>query len=148
MTPCARMALTGGEDGTRTLNAIVPQNGPNSRRIAVALCAIAACLALPMVLAPAIPAQSVIDQYQPRPDRAAGSGGGNGGDSGGLVRAAHVPGGDIGPAANTAVAGGRGGDLPVTGYPLTPLIIALLILLAVGVAIRTAVEVRARRARG
>ena len=47
-----------------------------------------------------------------------------------------------GGAAGTT--GGNGGELPFTGYPLTPLLLLLLLLLAAGLAIRAYLAVRGR----
>lgn len=51
------------------------------------------------------------------------------------------PGGDGGPSAD---AGAGSGELPFTGYPLSPLLLLLLVLLTVGLAIRAYLEVRQR----
>jgi hypothetical protein len=122
---------------------LADQNGRNCRRIAAICCALAAIAGAPLVLAPAASAQSVIDQYRPVP----GGGGGEGGvltpGGGGSLAAAEIPGGPLGPAATTAAPGGSE-ELPFTGYPLTSLLIALLILLLVGIALRIAFEVRER----
>src|SRR5687767_8303386 len=52
------------------------------------------------------------------------------------------PGPDGGPTADAGVTG----ELPFTGYPLTPLILLLLALLLAGLAIRTYLAVRDRLA--
>jgi hypothetical protein len=54
------------------------------------------------------------------------------------------PTGDEG-AGPTADRGVAKGELPFTGYPLTPLILLLLLLLLLGMAIRAYVEIRDRR---
>lgn len=45
------------------------------------------------------------------------------------------------PGANA----GLGGELPFTGYPLSPLLLACLALLAAGVALRTGMAIQERR---
>lgn len=58
-------------------------------------------------------------------------------------------GGHHNPAGPTADQGVAQGELPFTGYPLTPLILLLLLLLLLGLALRAYVEARDRiRARG
>jgi hypothetical protein len=53
------------------------------------------------------------------------------------------------PEGPTADQGVGKGELPFTGYPLTPLILLLLLLLLIGLAIRAYLEMRDRlRARG
>ncbi len=55
--------------------------------------------------------------------------------------------GDIDDETGAALpgSGGDGGSLPFTGYPLTPLLLLLLILLATGLAIRAWIAYRDRR---
>lgn len=48
------------------------------------------------------------------------------------------------PNGGAGPGGGEGGELPFTGYPVTPLILLLLLLLATGAALRTYVAVRDR----
>ncbi|GEM_PF-3077918 len=60
--------------------------------------------------------------------------GGQGNQGGGALPS----GGAAGPV------GGQGGELPFTGYPLTPLILLLLILLAAGLGLRAYVALRDR----
>ena len=57
---------------------------------------------------------------------------------------------DVGPAGGPlggdSLGGGGGGELPFTGYPLSPLLILLLMLLAAGLILRGYVAVRDRLA--
>jgi hypothetical protein len=58
---------------------------------------------------------------------------------------------DAGPSANAPGGGGDGdgdGNLPFTGYPLTALILLLLVLLLAGLALRAYLAVRDRLAHG
>ncbi len=87
-------------------------------------------------------AQGALDQYSPVTRPAPGQGGGSPGGS--AVGSESVPGAALGPAASDASPAGGAAELPFTGYPLTPLIIALLILLATGVMLRVGVEVHSR----
>ena len=91
--------------------------------------AIVALIAGGIVVAPtAASAQGgAVDQYG-----GTGPAGGSGGDEPGDVIGA----GAGGESAGTAESGG--GDLPFTGYPLTPLAVTFLLLLAAGVVIRVA----------
>lgn len=100
-------------------------------------------------------AQAICDQYpnlpecQPGPNPPPGPGPGPGpGPTPGPGD--FPPGGDGGPSAGPdgAAAKDADGRLPFTGYPLTPLILLLLALLAGGLALRGVVAVRERLARG
>ena len=113
---------------------------PNCRRIAIAGSTLAILVATALLLAPASYSQSAINQYSPV-QKAPGGGPGDSPAPGGEI----VPGAEIGPAASKAsIAPEPGIELPFTNYPLTPLIIALLILLAVGALLRIGLELHER----
>ena len=106
-------------------------------RLAVA--ASATVLAI-LVLAPAANAQSSTDQYSPTLDQAGviasgnvGAEGGTGGESG--------AGGEVAAEAGT----GKGGKLPFTGYPLTPLVMLAGLLLGAGLIARVGLPALDRR---
>lgn len=97
-------------------------------------------LALALLAAPAN-AQGICDQYPNSPGCGQGPGGGGGnndpdndgdGDE------------DLVPSANL---GDGDGNLPFTGYPVTPLVLLLVALLVTGVVARGYVAVRERQAR-
>src|SRR4051794_30173829 len=99
------------------------------------VCLVIGILALP---AAALAQSSAADQYSPNIGTAGSTAtggpnaknkGGSNGDNGGLAGAQ-----DTGGVAGDAASGG--GTLPFTGYPLTPLIIVIAILLAAGLAAR------------
>ena len=133
----------------------------------LALAAIAAALALSALVADSASAQqpAICDQYPQLPQcDDQGGGGGGGGDGGGGVAGESdsssdddqgstgdettgtspgvFPGSGGGPTAGAG--GGTGGELPFTGYPLTPLLLILLLLLAAGLVIRAYVAARER----
>jgi hypothetical protein len=64
-----------------------------------------------------------------------GPGGGNGGDN---------PNGTGPASAGNTGNSHHGGQLPFTGYPLTPLVLLLLLLLLAGIVVRATVAVRDR----
>lgn len=116
----------------------------NIKRIGAAL--VATCVVLGLILAvsaPSASAQAVNCQYNP------GQCNGNGnepGDGNG-----NNPGNDNGSGNNSganpatgSVSGANNGTLPFTGYPLSPLVMVLLILLLAGLALRAYVAVRDR----
>jgi hypothetical protein len=93
-----------------------------------------------LVAAPVASAQNAGgDQYNP-----GGVGPSGGADQGpGPGEGAGPSGGEL--AASPAGTGeSGGGELPFTGYPLTPLVLAVIILVAMGLAFRLAQEARQR----
>jgi hypothetical protein len=107
--------------------------------VRTALVCVGAVVVLGLAAAPA-GAQSICQQYPNAPecDGDVGPGGGNGGnDNLPFLNGGSNPSGDFGDG---------NGKLPFTGYPLTPLILLFLILLAAGLATRTYVAVRGRLA--
>jgi hypothetical protein len=128
----------------------------------LAVAAIAAALALTALVADSASAQqpAICDQYPQLPqcdDNSGGGGGGGGGDtdpfdegsgssSGDETTSAFpapgIPGAGGGPTAGPG--GGTGGELPFTGYPLTPLLLILLLLLLAGLLIRAYLAARER----
>ncbi len=117
---------------------IATSKGQNCRRIRLAGSAVTALTVGSLLFAAGAFAQGALDQYSPATRPAPGQGGGS------AVGSESVPGAALGPAASDASAAGGAAELPFTGYPLTPLIIALLILLATGVMLRVGVEVHSR----
>src|SRR5688500_1038367 len=91
-------------------------------RLAAPLLAVGVLLAL-LAFAPSAAAQSICDQY-PNLPICQGDGGPGGGD-GDADEGPGSGGGedDAGPTAD--LGGGAGGELPFTGYPLTPLLLLL-----------------------
>jgi len=108
--------------------------------VAMGLAALLAVLTLGLVKAQAASAAPPIcDQYPSLPICEQGHhGGGNhhGNPAGGPAGL-----GGNGPTANQ---GSASGELPFTGYPLTPLILLLLALLVIGLTIRTYLYARDR----
>ena len=110
-----------------------------SRLPAFAITAIGILVVALLALTPAAQAQNlpaICAQYPDLPQCLPGGGGG-GGDGN------NDPGGDgagLGPGGD----GNLGSELPFTGYPLTPLILLLLALLATGIAVRTYLWLRQR----
>ena len=84
---------------------------------------IAALIAAPA----AIGAPAAVDQYVPQ------------------ANPANPAGPAEGPAGGEAVPGEGGGSLPFTGYPLTPLVLVVLLLLVAGLTLRLVVWARERR---
>jgi hypothetical protein len=94
-------------------------------------------LVLAIAAAPAS-AQGICDQYPNSPGCGQGPGGGGGNnndDENGNDE-------NVSPTANL---GDGDGNLPFTGYPVTPLVLLLLALLATGLATRGYAAVRERR---
>jgi hypothetical protein len=119
----------------------------NFRLIALAIALIGALVAILFAISPvsvetaSAQAQGAGGQY---PDGDVGPGGGSGGDSGLLPEVeggGNPPGGDGGPSAN---GDDGGGNLPFTGYPLSTLVLLLLILLAAGLLLRGSIAIRDR----
>lgn len=116
---------------------------------AALLVALGLALAISAVVADQASAQGSVfcDQYPNDPD-CDDDGGGPDDDGGGGPDddGNQGPGGDgDGPVSGDGLGGGNdGGNLPFTGYPLSPLIIMLLILLAVGLTLRGYTAVRDR----
>ncbi|MGH2954141.1 MAG: hypothetical protein ACRDK9_08995 [Solirubrobacterales bacterium] len=125
----------------------------------LALAGAAVALALGAALADSAAAQqpAICDQYPQLPQcgGSEGAGGGGGGDEGNPLDQGQSPASDEGAGAGpgafpgaggptAGAGGGTGGELPFTGYPLTPLLLILLILLAAGLMIRTYLGARDR----
>ncbi len=117
-----------------------------------------------------------IDQYQPNPGNDGGSGGAGGGDGPGPGAGAEGPSGATAPGGGTEASDGDAsgggsraagddddrsggaaptsagpaegdlGDIPFTDYPMTPLLLAVILLLAAGLIARVA-TLAARRYR-
>jgi hypothetical protein len=94
-------------------------------------------------------ASAVCDQYPDLPQctmPATGSGGDSAGEPGGDDAAtgasAGIPGGS-GPGGGSAEPG-KAGELPFTGYPVSPLAAVILALLGAGIAIRSYLALRHR----
>src|SRR5688572_10964638 len=97
----------------------------------LALVATLGALALLVTLPATAEAQGICQQYPDNP--ACLDEGGTGADPG----AFDPDGTGFGPGAGTGTGtGSDSGNLPFTGYPLTPLILLLLALLAIGLAVR------------
>lgn len=115
---------------------------------ALAFAGVTAVLALNASSASAGP--SVCEQYPDLPQCGGAPGGGGdpagGGDGDSGDEGPAAGGGDSagvqGPSAD--LSGGRGGDLPFTGYPMTALILLLVVLLLAGLGIRSYLAVRDR----
>jgi len=110
------------------------------RKNFIAIGALVAMVVACMFLAAASPAQAqgpaICDEYPELPICDDGGGGDNpDGD------------GDTGPGGFSGGTGDGDGSLPFTGYPLTGLILLLLLLLAAGLALRGGVALRDRFAR-
>jgi hypothetical protein len=115
---------------------IVARAEDNRRRLGVIAALIVAALAFAVTfsLASAPPASaqglpSICDEYPNLPICEEPTGGGNNNPPG---------------AGPTAEQGVSTGELPFTGYPLTPLLLLLLLLLLLGMALRAYVEIRDR----
>jgi hypothetical protein len=99
-----------------------------------------------LVAAPSASGQAAIDQYVPQGNPAGGSGGASGslgslGTPGGA--GSHAVAADSGPGSS------MGGDLPFTGYPVTPFVWVVLALLLAGALVRVTSPMLGRRgARG
>jgi hypothetical protein len=84
---------------------------------------------------------AICDEYPGLPQCEQGSGGGGGGGGANPTSGA----GQNGiPGGGGATADDTGGTLPFTGYPLTPLLLLLLVLLAAGLTIRAYLAIRDR----
>jgi hypothetical protein len=103
------------------------------------LLALVAALVAIALLPDSASAQSAFCQQYPDDPACLGDvgpGGGNG---------AFDPGVGFGPGVGAGDGSGDGaGNLPFTGYPITPLLLLLLILLLIGLALRTYLAVRDR----
>jgi len=125
--------------------------------VGVALSALAV-LAFGALIAERAAAQdaAICDQYPglPQCDQANG---GSGGDQGPIGGDEGLTGGDQSPSAGStvngipgaggptaAIAGSAKGELPFTGYPLTPAILIFLLLLIAGLTIRASLAIRDR----
>jgi len=125
------------------MNELGAQNARNCRQIGAVARRAFVILVVFATTAPTAFGQTIIDQYRPIAEGESGRGAETDGGGGSGLLAPQVPGGDLGPAATTAAPGG-GLELPYTGYPLTPLLIALLILLLVGILLRMGLSLRGR----
>lgn len=103
---------------------------------AALLAAVAGIFALTAVAAPEASAQlpSVCEQYPNLPQCDLGPG---------ETEEPPIGGPSAGPTGGPASLGGQG-ELPFTGYPLTALILLLIVLLLVGLALRSYLAVRDR----
>lgn len=111
--------------------------------IATFLAAVAGSIAGATLLASDANAQlpAICEQYPNLPQCDQGPGGGGGGNQ---------PGDDgTGPAGvqSPSAASSGGGELPFTGYPITPLLLLLLALLLTGLALRAYLAIRDRHTR-
>jgi hypothetical protein len=95
-----------------------------------------------LVAAPAASGQAAIDQYVPQGNPAGGSAGaiGSGGNLGPVGT-----GGGRAIAAHTGKGTASGGDLPFTGYPVTPFVWIVLALLLAGALVRVTAPMLGRR---
>jgi hypothetical protein len=95
-----------------------------------------------LVAAPSASGQAAIDQYVPQGNPAGGAGGAMGvSDSLGPLGA----GGSHAVAADTGRGSSSGGDLPFTGYPVTPFVWIVLALLLAGALVRVTAPMLERR---
>jgi hypothetical protein len=100
-----------------------------------------------LIAAPAASGQAAIDQYVPQGNPAGGSAGAVG--SAGDLGTPSGAGGGHAIAAHTGNGTGSGGNLPFTGYPVTPFVWIVVALLLSGALVRvTAPMLGRRRARG
>ena len=106
----------------------------------VGIAATAACMALLgiLVLVPGASAQTTTPaqtQYSPTLDAAGVIASGELPDDPAGANAGEVA-GEAGGVAGEAGGGGAGGKLPFTGYPLTPIVALILLLITAGLALR------------
>lgn len=121
-----------GQEGIRTLN--------RRRNRLFVLPATLALVGAMLVAAPVASAQNAgADQYNPG---GTGPAGGTGQGPGPGEGAGPTGGELVAPSAGTGEVGG--GELPFTGYPLTPLVLVVIILIAIGLAFRLVQEARQR----
>jgi hypothetical protein len=95
-----------------------------------------------LIAAPTASGQAAIDQYIPAGDPGNGAGHGAGGVDSLLppgTQGNHTPSADPGPGSET------GGELPFTGYPVTPFIWIVVAVLAAGALVRVAAPVFGQR---
>lgn len=145
----ARLPGSGVPRSGSRVQEIATSEGHNCSRIVVVGNVVAAIAAASLIVAPGALAQGALDQYSPLRERTGAQPSGTGESSAGALALEAVPGAELGPAASYVTRPSGTGELPFTDYPLTPLIIALLILLAAGVMLRIGVEVHSRwNARG
>jgi hypothetical protein len=129
---------------------IPTENVSASRRSVIVLALVAALLLLAAPHASAA-GSIVCEQYPDLPQCTvtAGGGDGAGADAPGAPGAAQA-GGSVPVSAAIPGAGsatgepGKAGELPFTGYPLSPLAAAVLLLLTAGIAIRAYLAMRRR----
>jgi hypothetical protein len=94
-----------------------------------------------LVVAPHANAQAGVDQYVPSPTPPGIGGGTQGAVGGGApLDADGGAGGSV--AAETGSGSAGGGELPFTGYPLTPLLAIVIALLVAGLLLRLAAKLR------
>jgi hypothetical protein len=105
----------------------------------------AACLVGTLFAAPSAMGQAAVDQYVPSPNPAPPTGGVAGATGGGSkvkgtnTKGNEGAGGNGSVAAQTGSGSSAGGNLPFTGYPITPLVWIVLALLVAGALLRVAV---------
>ena len=137
---------------------------PSLIRLSLLVMALVGALTAGAFLAGTASAQqpAICDQYPQLPQCEQPTGGGGGGDldddgaldDDGDLDEGQGPAGEEGagpgglpgaggPAAGTGA--GADGELPFTGYPLTPLVLLLLVLLLAGLAVRGYIAARERR---
>jgi hypothetical protein len=95
-----------------------------------------------LIAAPTASGQAAIDQYVPAGDPGNGAGEGAGGVTPLLPTGT---GGGKPPAADPGSGSESGGELPFTGYPVTPFIWVVVALLLIGALVRVAAPVLGRR---
>ena len=111
-----------------------------SRYLVLALLAALAAFAATALAPGSASAQSAFCQQYPNDPSCLDEGGGGGDDDDDDDDAVGV-----GPGAGVATGtGDPSGNLPFTGYPLSPLILLLLALLAIGLTVRTYIAIRDR----
>jgi hypothetical protein len=96
-----------------------------------------------LIAAPTASGQAAIDQYVPAGDPGNGAGQGAGGVTESLLPSG--PGGTKTPSPDPGAGSQVGGDLPFTGYPVTPFIWVVLAVLLLGALVRVAAPLLGRR---
>lgn len=108
---------------------------------------VAATLSLATSAGAQSPGSGACDEYTASLCGPSGPGGGGAADSGGGTAPASGSGAGAGGGAGapSAVGGASEVRLPLVGYPVTPLIAALGVVLVIGFLIRIAIAIRRRR---